>query len=239
MNTLSNVNIILVKTSHPGNIGSTARAMKVMGLKNLVLVGPKKFPSVEAYSLAVGCKDILKNAKITTKISDALQFSQINIGFTSRKRKANLSTLSMDDCIDLIIKNQTKKISVLFGNEQSGLSNDELLMCDHLVLIPTFKEYKSLNLSAAVQIFSYELFKRSFSKVERSDNKDKLATTKEKNFFFNQFLNLLTNTKFITEKNTKSLTKKIHILFNKAKLDSDEINILLGIISSINKKIKK
>ncbi|MEC9206158.1 MAG: RNA methyltransferase [Pseudomonadota bacterium] len=235
---LQNINIILVETSHPGNIGSTARAMKVMGLTNLVLVNPKKFPSDESNSLAVGCKDILKNAKVTNKLSNALKSSQINIGFTSRKRKANFPILSIDECTDLILKNKNKKISALFGNEQSGLSNTELLMCNYLVLIPTFRDYKSLNLSAAVQIFAYELFKKSISGSKSVNKLDKLATTKEKNYFFEQFFNLLTKTKFITQKNIKSLTRKIHILFNKARLDSNEINILLGIISSINKKIK-
>ena len=101
-------------------------------------------------------------------------------------------------------------------------------MCNYLVLIPTFRDYKSLNLSAAVQIFAYELFKKSISGSKSVNKLDKLATTKEKNYFFEQFFNLLTKTKFITQKNIKSLTRKIHILFNKARLDSNEINILLG-----------
>ena len=236
---LSNINIILLGTSHPGNIGSTARAMKVMGLRNLILVNPKQFPSNEANSLAVGCQDILKRTKVVDNISKALKSSEINIGCSSRKRKVNFPILTIDECIDLISQNPNKNISALFGNEQSGLSNQELLICDYLVSIPTFKEYKSLNLSAAVQIFTYELFKKSIGEIKRPGNTHKLATTKEKSYFFSQFINLLTKTKFITEKNTKSLTKKIHILFNKAGLDRDEVNILLGIISSINKKIKK
>ena len=119
------------------------------------------------------------------------------------------------------------------------LSNKELLICDYIVTIPTFKEYRSLNLSAAVQIFVYELFKRSFRPIKESSKSSKLATTKEKNYFFKEFINLITETNFIAKKNAQSLTQKIHIIFNKAALDKDEINILLGIITSINRKIKK
>ena len=103
-----NIYIVLLQTSHPGNIGSTARAMKVMGFKNLLLVNPKKFPSDDANSLAVGCKDILKKAKVYNHLSDSLETSEINIGFSSRKRKANLPKLTIEQCVCLINKNLNK-----------------------------------------------------------------------------------------------------------------------------------
>ena len=234
-----NINIVLLETSHPGNIGATARAMKVMGLNKLSLVDPKDFPSDDSFALAVGCKDVLRKAKIFKNLSDSLEESEINIGFSSRKRRAKVPELTIDQCVDLINMNPKKKISILFGNEQSGLSNKELLICDYIVTIPTFKAYRSLNLSAAVQIFVYELFKRSFKPMKESSKSSRLATTKEKNYFFKEFINLITETNFIAKKNAQSLTQKIHIIFNKAALDRDEINILLGIIASINRKIRK
>ena len=234
----SNVHIVLINTSHSGNIGSSARAMKTMGFKNLILVNPKKFPSEEANSLAVGCSDVLENAKVYDSLLEALETSEINIGFTSRKRRANIPSLDINECVDLILSNK-RKYNILFGNEKSGLSNKELLLCDYIVSLPTYNDYKSLNLSAAVQIFVYELFKKSFKLPKVEDSLIPLATSKEKNFFFLQLFKLLKDTRFLSEKNHISLTKKIHILFNKAKLDHDEINILLGMISSVNKRFNK
>ncbi len=230
-----NIYIVLVETSHPGNIGSTARAMKNMGLKKLILVKPKKFPSEEANVLAVGCKDILNNAKIFNDLVQATEKTNINIGFSSRTRKAKIPTLTIDESINLINENSNLKFSILFGNEKSGLSNKELLICDYLVNIPTHKDYKSLNLSAAVQIFVYDLYKKYISSKKVNKAKAQLANTKEKQYFFIELIKLMKLTKFITDKNVKSLSKKIHIIFNKAKLEKDEINLLMGIINSIHK----
>lgn len=233
----SKINIVLVNTSHPGNIGSSARAMKVMGFSNLSLVNPKNFPSEQATALAVGCSDVLKEAKIFPNLREALNENMINIGFTSRNRKAAIPNMTIEKCIDYIHHNKNYTYNIIFGNEKSGLSNEELLMCDYIVTLPTHKNYKSINLSAAVQIFTYELFKTCADTIFEMDTNSKLATSKEKDFFYQQLIVLLTNTGFITEKNNKSLTKKIHILFNKARLEEDEVNMLHGILSSIRKKI--
>ena len=235
----SNIHIVLVNTSHPGNIGATARAMKTMGFKNMSLVNPKVFPSPEADALAVGCKDILKNAKCFDTISSALESSNLNIGFSARPRRATIPVLSIDESINYIIDNNNLTINLIFGNESSGLSNNELLLCDYIVSLPTHNDYRSLNLSAAIQILTYELHKKSI--VNQSVNKveSKLATSKERNFFINSLISLLEITNFISKKNHKSLTQKIHILFNRANLKKDEVNMLMGVITSINKKLKK
>ena len=129
--------------------------------------------------------------------------------------------------------------NILFGNEKSGLSNDELLVCDYIVSLPTDSAYQSLNLSAAVQLFVYELFKNSSASSTAAPQKlSLLASNNEKDFFYSELFKLLTTTKFISPKNQKSLTKRIHILFNKAKLEKEEVNILMGMINSINKKLK-
>ena len=156
----SNIHIVLVNTSHPGNIGSSARAMKVMGFSNLNLVNPKDFPSEQATALAVGCSDVLEGAKIFSSFKEALNKNMINIGFTSRHRKASIPNMEIEECVDYIYHNKNYTYNIIFGNEKSGLSNEELLMCDYIVTLPTHKEYKSINLSAAVQIFTYELFKK-------------------------------------------------------------------------------
>ena len=235
-----NINIVLVNTSHPGNIGSSARAMGVMGFHKLSLVKPKEFPSEIATAMAVGCDKILDNAKVYPDLSNALGESSLNIGFSARSRKESIPVLSVDDCINKIITDKKVTYNIIFGNEKNGLSNEELLMCDYIVTLPTASFYSSLNLSAAVQIFTYELLKKSLNNSFSSFKIQKnisLAKTKDKEAFYKKLIALLKNTEFITEKNSKSLTKKIHIMFNKAMLEEHEISILRGILSSIENKI--
>ena len=235
----SNVHIVLVNTSHPGNIGSTARAMKTMGFKNLSLVNPKEFPSERANELAVGCTDILKRAKLYPDLASALEKSITNIAFSARSRRASIPIFSVDESITHVMNNPNKTINLVFGNESSGLSNNDLLLCDYIVSLPTHNDYTSLNLSAAVQIIAYELHKKSFANPSSIESRTALATSKEKNFFINSLISLLEKTNFITSKNHLSLKKKIHILFNRSNLEKEEVNMLMGMISSITKKFNK
>lgn len=235
----SNVQIVLVNTSHPGNIGSTARAMKTMGFKNLSLVNPKDFPSIQANALAVGCSDILNKCKSFEDIASAIEGSNINIGFSARSRRASIPSLSIDESVNYIIKNNNSSINLIFGNESSGLSNTDLLLCDYIVSLPTHNDYTSLNLSAAVQILTYELHKKSMVEPYKKKPQSMIASSKERNYFIKSLIALLEYTKFITAKNHISLTKKIHILFNKSNLENEEVNMLMGMIKSITKKFKK
>ena len=235
-----NINIVLVNTSHPGNIGSSARAMGVMGIKKLSLVQPKDFPSETATAMAVGCNKILDSAKVYPDLSHALSESSLNIGFSARPRKESIPVLSIDECVNKIITNKQITYNIIFGNEKNGLSNEELLMCDYIVTLPTASFYSSLNLSAAVQIFTYELLKKSLddsASTSKSQNNTNLAKTKDKELFYKKLIDVLKETDFVTEKNSKSLTKKIHIMFNKALLEEHEISILRGILTSIERKI--
>lgn len=235
----SNVHIVLVNTSHPGNIGSTARAMKTMGFKNLSLVSPKEFPSKKADALSVGCSDILDEAKLFTDLPSAIEGSNINIGLSARSRRASIPSMSINECVAFIINNNNLDINVIFGSESSGLSNQELLVCDYIVSLPTHNDYTSLNLSAAVQILTYELYKNSNLAPDVNLKQSKPALSKERNYFIQSLISLLEYTNFITRKNHISLTKKIHILFNKSNLENEEVNMLMGIIKSIKNKLKK
>ena len=231
-----NINIVLVNTSHPGNIGSVARAMGVMGFSQLTLVNPKEFPSDHADALAVGCKGILDNAKIYTNLSEALN-NMVTIAFSARTRKAALPSLSLDELSRYISSNTSYTYNIIFGNERTGLTNDDLLLSDYLVNIETFSETSSLNLSAAVQLFTYTLFKKTLSEATKNISKKDLASSKERDFFYKELISILENTGFVTDKNHKSLIKKIHIIFNKASLEREEINILHGMLTSIRKKL--
>jgi TrmH family RNA methyltransferase len=234
----SNINIVLVKTSHPGNIGSTARAMKTMGLKNLTLVQPKNFPSDIAQAQAVGCVDILNNANITTVLKDALSSSKLAIGFSARSRKSNIPSLSMNELMELLNEYHKENVSIVFGNEQSGLSNEELQLCNYLVSIPTDSAYTSLNLASSVQIFSYEYFKSCDAKPISKKLPD-LASHSSKLILIEKFLSIMYDLDIITEKNIKSLVQNIHIIFNKTNFTENEVNLYLGILTKIGKALKK
>ena len=234
----SNINIVLVKTSHPGNIGSTARAMKTMGLKNLTLVQPKNFPSDIAKAQAVGCVDILNNANITKVLKDALSSSKLAIGFSARARKSNIPSLSMNELMELLNEYDKENVSIVFGNEQSGLSNEELQLCNYLVSIPTDSAYTSLNLASSVQIFSYEYFKSCDIKPTYKKLQD-LASHSSKLVLIEKFLSIMSDLDIITEKNKKSLIQNIHIIFNKTNFTENEANLYLGILTKIRKALKK
>ena len=234
----SNINIVLVRTSHPGNIGSTARAMKTMGLQNLKLISPKEFPSNIADAQAVGCIDILKNADIYSSLPDCLGSSKIVVGFSARSRKCNIPTLTMEELINMLINNKSNLVSIVFGNEQSGLSNEELQLCDFLVSIPTDNAYSSLNLASAVQIFSYEYFKSS---IQQPNNikLDNLVSHSTKLRLIEVLLDIMCSLRILTDKNKNSLTQNIHIIINKSNLTINEANLYLGILTKIEKALQK
>ncbi len=235
----SNINIVLVNTSHPGNIGSTARAMKTMGLNQLTLVSPKDFPSKIANAKAVGCTDILDNAKVTTLLSEAVCNSKLIVGFSARSRKSNIPSLSIDN-LNKLLSHYDDEVSIVFGNEQSGLSNEDLRLCNYIVTIPTDKAYSSLNLAFAVQIFSYEFFKfrNSESKIINKIDAD-IAKQSTKNHLIEVFLSIMTDLNIITDQNKRSLTQNIYIIFNKLSINDNEANLFLGVLNSFKKALKK
>ncbi len=235
-----NINIVLVRTSHPGNIGSSARAMKTMGLKKLTLVSPKNFPSEVAVANAVGCKDILDHARVVDSLEKSLHGSSLVIGFTARSRKSNISSLTMDQLFTTLRNYENDEVSIVFGNEQSGLSNEEIQLCNQIVCIPTDNAYTSLNLASAVQIFSYEYFKNFNKRDEPIRNQEtQLATHSTKNRIIQRFLDIMSYLNIITDKNKKSLTQNIHIIFNKSDFSKNEADLVLGVLSSIEKALKK
>ncbi len=235
----SNINIVLVNTSHPGNIGSTARAMKTMGLKNLILVSPKEFPSDIANAQAVGCVDILKNAKMVDTLPDALSKSNLVVGFSARQRKSSISSISIDDLNNLLKNFRNKHVSIVFGNEQSGLSNEDLQFCNHIVTIPTDSAYSSLNLASAVQIFSYEYFKNIHRTPDLDSNDEDAVPHCTKNHIIGIFLSLMYDLNIITNKNEKSLKQNVHIIFNKFNFSEKEANLFVGVLNKVQKALKK
>jgi len=232
---LSNIDIVLVETSHPGNIGAAARAMKTMGLSNLVLVQPKEFPSVVATARASGADDILANAKIYDHFVDSLQPYELVIATSARLRSITWPMLTPPQCAEKALAQQGK-VALVFGREHSGLKNEELDHCHALVQISTEPDFSSLNIAAAVQVLSYELR----SAAERNEN-NPLPTVgdavnmEQMEYFYTHLEQALLATGFLEADKPRLTMRKLRCLFNRAEPNQSEMNILRGILSSIQK----
>ena len=175
------IRIVLVETSHPGNIGAVARAMKTMGLSRLVLVSPLHFPDRRAQDMSAGADDILANAVVTNTLADALVGSQLVLATSARPRDLDLPGLTPASSAEMIAEHALQhEIAVVFGREQSGLSNAELLHCHYHIHIPTDAGFSSLNLAQAVQIIAYEIRMRGLQPaIKTSNRRDALASAEE------------------------------------------------------------
>ena len=233
------IRIILINTSHPGNIGSAARALKTMGLSKLYLVSPFNYPNTKATELAAGADDILANATVCVSLKDALHGCQLVIGSSSRARGIPIAQLDPRQCGEKIATEiSTGDIAILFGNERSGLSNEELLYCHYHVTIPANTNYCSLNLAAAVQIICYEIFMANTSPATPTQKiYDYPASADEVENLLVHLQTALTQINFLHDANTTSLLPRLKRLFIRARLEKMEINILRGILTTIQKRI--
>ena len=238
---LDNIRIVLVNTHHPGNIGSAARAMKNMGLTRLYLVSPKDFPSFEASQLASSATDVLKEAVVVDTLAEALQGCSLVCGTTARLRSVKWPQVDARECGELIhAESEQHEVALVFGRERSGLSNDELELCQTLVNIPTAEAYSSLNLGQAVQVLSYEILmasqqgKPADSKSENNetiDEKDTLATNDQLEGMYNHYLNALSDLNFFGERNPEHIMRKLRCLYGRARPTQREVQIMRGILS--------
>lgn len=237
-NIFKNIKFVLSHTSHPGNIGSSARAIKTMGFAQLALINPEKFPDANADALASGAKDILQHAEVGSNLEDVTSDCNILIGFTARKRELTQEHLSIEEIAQKIIELKNNKFALLFGNETSGLKNEEIQHCHYLAYIDSNKEYSSLNLSQAVQVTAYEL-RKNFNKKEFdvAVKEKKLATFEEQNGFYEHLESTLNELGFLEKIQGKRLMHRLRLMFNRIQMDEDEVNILRGILNQINKKI--
>lgn len=247
---LNNIRIVMIQTSHTGNMGAAARAMKVMGLSDLILVNPKSNPDEQAIAMSSNATDILENATIVDKLSDAITDCQLVVGTSARHER----TLSWDiqdsrSCGELIAKhvNCTKnsKVAILFGRESSGLTNEELAVCQHLVHIPTNPDYSSLNIASAVQILAYECrlaaLKLESTSVKANDNdqindEDELVNADDLEGYFEHLKQVMIDIKFIDPDNPRYLIPRLRRLYSRSGITRSEMNILRGMLASIQKQ---
>ncbi len=240
---LSRIRIVLVETTHPGNIGATARAMKTMGLMNLYLVNPKIFPSAEATAMAAGADDILANAHIVSTLAEAIQDCGLVIGSSARNRTIPWPVKSPRDCArEFLSIEPGTHVAVLFGRESSGLSNEELESCNLVIQIPTNPDFSSLNLAAAVQIIGYEFSQaNTINKTNDTDhqNNPAIATSDEMEKFYHHLESVMIDTGFYDPEKPRKLMRRMKRLFNRSQMDQNELSMMRGFLASIDKKNEK
>lgn len=235
---LKNIRVVLVRTYHPGNIGSAARAMKTMGLTDLVLVNPIDFPSEEAMKMAASADDVINKAVVCDSVYQAVKDCAIVVASTARLRGFDLPELTPEESAkSLCGLANTNQVALMFGPERMGLSNEDLQFAKYRVTIPTHPEYSSLNLAAAVQTLSYEIFKNSnFSEVTNSPKEQRdYPSIKKMEQYYSRLEEMLTESGFIIKNHPGKIMQKLRTLFARAQLDETELNILQGILASFQK----
>ncbi len=237
---LGNIRIVLVRTFHPGNIGSVARAMKTMGLKQLVLVNPKDFPSDESNKMARTANDVLETAEVVESLFDAVKDSSVVIASTARERGYDLPYLCPEESAQKLLRaSNNGEVALVFGPERMGLSNDDLLLCKYRVTIPTHPDYSSLNIAAAVQTLSYEIYKNelisSGEEYPITENSPDIESTE---LFYKHLEATLNDIEFINKKHPGKVMSKLRQMFNRIEITELELNIMRGILASIDKTNK-
>ena len=237
---LSRIRIVLVAPSHPGNIGASARAMRTMGLRSLVLVAPRRFPDPEAVALASGAGDLLEHARVVATLDDALAGVSLAIGLSARPREFAGRVLAVRDAAREAIANAVHgDIAFVLGTEMSGLSNAELERCAIVATIPANADYPSLNLAAAVQVVAYEL------RVAATDGhvwrapRFAPATTDEIEALYAHGERTLVAMRILNPEMPKKLLPRLRRLFARAGLEKEEVNILRGIVARIDQLIAR
>ncbi|MCU7555669.1 tRNA (cytosine(32)/uridine(32)-2'-O)-methyltransferase TrmJ [Alteromonas sp. ASW11-19] len=237
---LDNVRIILANTSHTGNIGSAARAMKTMGLSDLYLVDPVQAPDGKASALAAGAGDVLANAKIVSTLDEAVADCGLVVGTSARSRTHSWPMLEPRECGEKLIQEVNKyPVALVFGRENNGLTNEELQQCHFHVCIPANPEYSSLNLAAAVQTLCYETRMAYLATEAHEEVEADYPLNDDLERFYVHLESTLKSTGFIVENHPGVVMTKLRRLFNRARPESQELNILRGILSSIDKTVKK
>jgi len=241
---LDQFKIVLSHTTHPGNIGAAARAMKVMGLSRLGLVNPAKYPSAEATERASKAADILASATIYTNIHDAIADSRLIVGASVRTRSLPSRLVTPRELVSVIEENpQNSPVAILFGTENSGLTNDELHLCHYQVYIPTNPDYSSLNLASAVQLISYEM-RLAFSEMqqlpeERVTANEQVISRAQLDGLLKHFEKVMTNTGYLNPDHRKQIDNRMSRLLSKATITESENRVLRGFLSSVENMMNR
>ncbi len=242
------VRVVLVETTHPGNIGAAARAMKNMGLCQLVLVSPRSFPHDKAIWRSASASDVVENARVVSSLAEAIEGCELVIGTSARDRRIPWPMLEPKSCGEKVFAEQAagRQVAIVFGREAHGLKNEELQKCHFHVNIPTGKAYSSLNLAMAVQVLSYELLQASLNEarapyVDGDDQRWDMSFAKTE-AIENMFVHLeqtLVEVGFHDPENPRQLMTRLRRMFNRIRPDEMEVNILRGFLTAINQQMAK
>lgn len=231
------IRIVLIETSHSGNIGSAARAMKTMGLSQLYLVSPKSIDE-QSIALAAGADDIVKNAHIVSTFDEAVADCSLVIGTSARLRHLQSTLIEPRECAEKVVQHHGY-VAIVFGRERVGLHNDELLKCHYHLTIPANPDYSSLNLAMAVQLVSYELrmahlHQNTDANLPLKEAENQTATAQEMEYFFKHTETLYQSLGFIQN---QGVVQKLRRLYNRANVEKNELNILRGMLSAVEKRL--
>ncbi len=241
---MADIRIVLVDPSHPGNIGAVARAMMNMSLRSLVLVRPRQFPHPEATARASGAESVLASARVVGSVREAVADCGFIAATTSRERDQNFRVLdAREAAVRIVAESELAPAAVLFGAERTGLTNGDLEQSHVLVRIPADRAYASLNLAMAVQIVAYELYLASAGRdATRPAGVDAarvtpLATAQEMERLYAHLAEVMEEVGFRdrTQSGTH-LMRRIRRFLQRAELDENEVNILRGLLTAVQKR---
>ena len=231
---LGNIRIVLIETSHPGNIGSVARAMKTMGLTDLCLVNPAHFPDKQATAMASGADELLSQATVVSSLYKATADCHTVIGTSARnQRSVQWPLMDARACGEFVAERSVaNKVAIVFGRESSGLSNEELELCQFLVSIPVNPDFSSLNIAAAVQVISYECAVALNSFQQGSSSFEELATSLDVEAFYQQLESTLIGIRYLDPDEPRLLMRKLRCLYGRTQLTKPELGILRGVLTA-------
>lgn len=241
---LNHIRIVLAGTTHPGNIGAAARAMKTMGLSRLVLVSPKLFPSAEATARASGADDILASAVVYESLQEAISDCVLVCGTSARLRTLSCPLRDPEQAAGELLElaGRSGEVAIVFGRERTGLTNEELDLCHKMIVIPSNPDFSSLNLAAAVQIMCYELCKQMHAgagMVSGDADRSDPVSIEQLDHFYHHLEEVLVQIGFLDLLKPRRLMRRLKQLFNRASLDQNEYNILRGILTAVQEAISK
>ena len=238
----SKIRMVLVNTTHPGNIGGAARAIKNMGLTELYLVQPREYPAPRAVWRAAGARDILTNVKVVESLDEAIAGCGLVVGTSARERRIPWPLINPRECGEKIWGEAARHdVALLFGREDRGLTNSELQKCHYHVHIPSNPDYSSLNLATAVQVLAYEVRMASLQDenglLPSMDEWDQpLATADELELFHQHLAETMATLKFYDPDNPKQLLTRMRRLFNRTRMDKMEVSMLRGLLTAAGRK---
>jgi tRNA (cytidine32/uridine32-2'-O)-methyltransferase len=229
------IRFVLVRTSHPGNIGAAARAIRTMGLRRLSLVAPHTFPHADAVALASGANDVLEEAPISPDLSTAIADCQLVLGATARRRDVPMEEIDAREAAAraLAAAREGREVALVFGNERTGLENDEIKRCHAAVLIPSDPEFASLNLAQAVQVLAYEVRMAMLAGASPlpEQKSDPPASSAELEAFFEHLERTLEAIDFHKGRSPRTIMLRLRRLYLRAQPDERELRVLHGILS--------